>query len=120
MAQRGGRRQGTPGKAYSNRTDLNANRAPQTGTQTAAAGGQSLAAPQTWTTPDQVPKLNDPTSRPTEPVTAGLPSGPGPGPEALGFTPRGNDIRTLQAAYLRYPSPHLRRAIEYLSAKGRL
>ena len=35
-------------------------------------------------TPDEVPNLNDPTSRPTEPVTTGLPYGPGAGPEAMG------------------------------------
>ena len=27
--------------------------------------------------------LTDPTQRPNEPITAGLPSGPGPGPEAI-------------------------------------
>jgi len=31
-------------------------------------------------TPDMVPSLTDPTQRPNEPLTAGLPSGPGPGP----------------------------------------
>jgi hypothetical protein len=67
-----------------------------------------------------VPKLNDPTARPTEPVTAGLMSGPGDGPEALGYMPRSSDILTLQAAYMRNPTPQLRRVIEYLSTKGRL
>lgn len=119
MAQRGGRRQGAPGKAYSNRTDLNMVRAPQQGTQTAAAGGQSLATP-SFVTPDQVPKLNDPSARPQEPVTTGLSLGPGDGPTALGYTPRPEAVRTLQAAYLRTPTPELRRAIEYLSSKGAL
>lgn len=33
--------------------------------------------------PGQLPFL-EPTQRPNEPVTAGLPTGPGPGPEAIG------------------------------------
>jgi hypothetical protein len=33
------------------------------------------------------PQLGAPSARPMEPVTAGLPSGPGPGPEALGTQP---------------------------------
>lgn len=118
MATRGGRRQGAPGKAYGQRTDLNVNRAPQTGTQTAAAGGQTLAG-QTWTTPDEVPRLNDPTSRPDEPVTTGLMVGPGAGPEAVGYVPVGGEVQTLQAAYMRNPTPELRRAIDYLASKGR-
>jgi hypothetical protein len=36
---RGGPRQGTPGKGYSNRTDLALNSASQTATNTAASGG---------------------------------------------------------------------------------
>lgn len=38
--------------------------------------------------------LLDPTQRPNEPVSAGLPSGPGPGPEAL--DPRMNETRNLK------------------------
>src|SRR5690348_16582488 len=117
---RGGPRQGTPGAAYGNRTDLNANRKPSTqpirtprgmpygeaGRQAAAqkvlpipaapspsapsaasgsSGGSGSVLP-----PDvdpgallaSLPTLGGPTSRPTEPVTAGLPIGPGPGPES--------------------------------------
>lgn len=33
--------------------------------------------------------LGGPTQRPDEPVTAGIPLGPGPGPEALGLPPQG-------------------------------
>lgn len=39
-------------------------------------------------TPDDSPMLSDPTMRPDEPITAGLSSGPGPGPEALNLDPR--------------------------------
>jgi hypothetical protein len=88
---RGGRRRGTPGKAYSNRNDLMQGYNPTTGLTTPAAGGQAApSAPaqslsseppqRAFTTPDQTPSISDPTGRPNEPLTAGLPSGPGPGP----------------------------------------
>lgn len=32
---------------------------------------------------EDAPFLDDPTAEPDQPITAGLPSGPGPGPEAL-------------------------------------
>lgn len=119
MAERGGRRSGRPGVGYSNRTDLLTQRAPQQGQQTAAAGAQAQPAAQ-FITPDMVPKLNDPTARPSEPVTAGLMTGPGPGPEALGYVPPAQIVQKVQAAYLRNPTPELRKAIEYLSSKGAL
>lgn len=92
---RGGPRQGTAGKAYSNRTDLSVNRAPNTG-NTAATGGVAAPAPQRDTVsrsepagptmpstfPEDTPMLSDPTQRPGEPITAGLPIGAGPGPSA--------------------------------------
>lgn len=119
MAQRGGRRSGTPGVGYSNRTDLLTQRAPQTGQQTAAAGAQAVpSAP--VITPDMVPKLNDPTARPNEPVTAGLMNGPGPGPEVMGFTPTSPIVQKVQAAYLRNPTPELRKALDHLASKGAL
>ena len=87
----GGARQGTPGKAYSNRTDLATDMMPlpEAGTRTPASGGMGqsgedmLKAAQNAPRPiyaDDVPNLKDPTTRPAEPVTAGLPTGPGPGP----------------------------------------
>jgi len=39
--------------------------------------------------------LNQPTARPDEPITAGLSTGPGPGPEILG--PSDPDLATLRA-----------------------
>lgn len=89
---RGGRRSGTPGVAYPNRTDLSANRAPQTGANTAASAGvqapaHTVSAPPPpppqpqglGLTPDQTPNLFDP-GQPGKPLTSGLPTGPGPGP----------------------------------------
>ena len=79
---RGGRRKGTPGVAYANRTDLAQSPAPQTGTQTAASGGVEPSANPLagMPSPDDTPGLSDPTQYPDEPITAGLPIGAGPGP----------------------------------------
>jgi hypothetical protein len=106
----GGRRQGTPGKGYSNRTDL----------LTASGGMVAPARPPepTWMSPDQVPKLDDPTARPNEPVTHGLDTGPGGGPEALGTLPGNPILASVRAAYLRNPTPELRRTLAYITSAG--
>lgn len=123
---RGGSRQGTPGKGYSNRTDLMANRQPQSGANTAAAAGQ-VAPPAQGGGQEQapfvdpttrVPKLDDPSGRPTEPVTTGLFSGPGAGPEAIGPLPPDPVAANIEAAYLAMPTPELRRVIQRFRAKG--
>lgn len=132
---RGGRRQGTPGTPYSNRSDLrqpirtitgqqygeraaleNAQRAiplpNTTSVPTPAAPEQAPAAP------PMVPGALDfarASERPNEPVTAGLPTGPGPGPEILGLggQPAADDIgQTLRAIYQANPSNDLLRLIE--------
>jgi hypothetical protein len=104
---RGGKRQGTVGTAYSNRSDLNAPKPPALvpvggpygerknlveaqqavpiappppgGAPVAPIGPQ--AAPGG---PVEPPAFHRPTERPQEPLTHGLPSGPGGGPEVLG------------------------------------
>lgn len=112
---RGGMRAGTPGQAYTNRTDLNAQRtlplqaapgqtygarqaqlqaqhavpmAPQPGTPPTPTG-----APQPQQGPPIPPgafgDLHRPTERPYEPVTTGINSGPGAGSEVL---PQGGQI----------------------------
>jgi hypothetical protein len=75
---RGGKRQGTPGKGYSNRTDL-MNNYDQQSASPAAGGVEATRAP--MQTPDDTPGLSDPTQFPDEPITAGLPIGAGPGPQ---------------------------------------
>ena len=77
---RGGKRQGTPGKGYANRTDLMMQ--PDMQKNTAATGGmeQRVPAPSP-VTPEDSPNLSAPTQRPDEPITAGLPIGAGPGPQ---------------------------------------
>jgi hypothetical protein len=91
---RGGPRQGTPGTAYANRTDLQGNgqgRQPvsvptglpygerQQLQQSQQAVPMAGAAPQLPPAP-----FNRPTDLPDQPVTHGLPFGPGGGPEVLG------------------------------------
>jgi hypothetical protein len=44
--------------------------------------------------------LLDPTGRPQEPITAGMASGPGPGPEALGPDPRLADTRLVRDKWM--------------------
>ena len=108
-AKQGGARQGTPGKGYANRTDLSVNR--DMSKNTAATGG--MPAPshgETMRPPEppakyasDSPNLTDPTNRPGEPITAGLPSGPGPGPEALaGYDPRIAETQMMKQKWMPY------------------
>lgn len=53
---------------------------------------QALAAAQAMAPPSNL--LSQPSARPNEPLTAGLPIGPGPGPEALASGDRA--VRTLR------------------------
>lgn len=61
------------------------------------------------------PSLTAPSARPSEPVQAGLPMGPGPGPEALG-TMGGAEVtvETLRALRRRYPSPTLDAMLKHM------
>jgi hypothetical protein len=126
---RGGRRNGAPGVAYPNRRDLNqpVRTAPgqpygQAGQQ--AAAQQAIPLPQqpsvqTAPVPSQAPTppepglLHAPTTRPGEPVTAGLPVGPGPGTEALGPLGQPDDqvLANLYRAYQVAPNEGLRQII---------
>jgi hypothetical protein len=126
---RGGKRQGRPGVGYSNRTDLMApgGRMPNVpGPASPASGAQSAppASPRggtevpAWISPDQTPRLNDPSGRPAEPLTTGLMSGPGRGPEALGPTPPSPVLASLEASYAAMPTPQLRRVIARFRAQG--
>ena len=120
---RGGKRNGTPGRAYSNRTDLTLSYG---GGNTAATGGMTPPADQSPLLPaisaSEVPNLGDPTMRPAEPVTTGLPVGPGGGPEALGPMPPSpmDPVRqAIQAMMLVSPNPDLVRILNRLSYEGR-
>lgn len=95
---RGGKRQGTPGRGYSNRTDLAMD--PNMAQNTAATGGEGGGMPNlapSPRSPEDTPMLLDPTGRPQEPITAGMASGAGPGPEALtGMDPRQAEAQTMK------------------------
>jgi hypothetical protein len=139
---RGGRRSGTQGKAYASRTDLampmmaapgqqygkvteqmDAQRAlpmARAATDIPPAPSQApraAAAAPPVPLPGQLTSLDAPTQRPTEPITAGLDIGPGPGPEALGELGgyAGDDVgMELRAIYSRFPTEDLRRVLEML------
>ena len=139
---KGGKREGSSQTAYSNRTDLN-NRGPQpittvpgqtygqaamqedaqravpmAGTPQPPAAAPTAAAsepaPPPGPGPGEIPWLH-PSERPDEPVTAGLQSGPGPGPEALSGSPGGqaklSDILGQAAAH-----PAASSQVQYLAA----
>jgi hypothetical protein len=134
----GGPRAGQPGKSYPNRTDLNAQAVRTTPGQTygaqtaqaqaqqavpmagaaqpAAAGSQPdlQALTANMPQPGSLGALHDPTSRPNEPLTAGLPTGAGPGPSAL---PTAGDptLATLRGIYSKFPSPDILRLIQAAS-----
>lgn len=120
MASRGGRRQGRPGKAYSNRTDLSTDYMPSTAQMTPASGpppysgggasnvGQQPVVPHL--TPEDVPSLTDPTTRPDEPADFGL---------GQSFAmPAPHYVNMLHGAYMANPTPELKRAIDLLVSKG--
>ncbi len=123
---RGGPRQGAPGKAYTNRSDMT--QAPravpgqtygQAGAQLAsqqsvplpagapAGGGGAPSAVQGQSPAPPLTPINAPTQRPGEPLTTGIASGPGLGPEALGMAPAPEDptIHILKGILSRYPNP---------------
>jgi hypothetical protein len=121
---RGGKRQGTQGKGYSNRTDLGMDYAaggnPATGGQEAPQQQRQFVPPAIGA--DQVPNIGDPTARPNEPVTAGLQSGLGPGPEAMPPMPPSptDPIRqVIQAMLMMQPNPDLVRVLNRLTYEGR-
>lgn len=96
---RGGRRRGTPGRAYANRTDLATDYAMERGSP-AAGGMADLAAAEQGmplVTPDDLPGLSDPTQFPDQPIESGLMVGPGSGPEVLqNRDPRADETQRLK------------------------
>ena len=142
----GGRRQGRPGRKYPNRSDMR--QAPKAVPgQTYGAAKQQLDAQKVIplpTTPGPsaaapssgaaalagtvggggmpVVPLDAPSTRPNEPITHGLPTGAGGGPEALNLPPQmGEDqniLATLRGLYQAYPSSDIAGLIAELDARG--
>lgn len=78
----------------------------------------TLAAAQQFQ-PPPVTGMGEPSERPGEPVTAGLPIGAGPGPEVMGgMTGTEPALETLRAIYMQYPSETIRELIEDMEAEG--
>ena len=128
---RGGVRQGTPGKSYSNRSDLNASRQPVQSVKGQAYGKRKAqedaqqAVPLPKVTPGSFGPIDRPTDNPQEPVTAGLPFGPGSGPETLMAPQMGdgeyeNARIKLMALYRKSPSNALLAVIEHLEQTGEM
>lgn len=129
---RGGARAGAPGKSYSNRSDLNqavkvAPGEPYGQRQQLEQAQQAVPLPNNTNTPaaPQAPPqggpmpalpgaqpFTRPTERPNEPVTAGLPVGAGPGPEALSTSAPDTIGAQLVAMYRQNPNNDLLRLIE--------
>jgi hypothetical protein len=79
------------------------------------------------TTPNQMsPQISnvgifEPTMRPDEPLTAGLPTGEGPGPEVLNTPVTAPDQLSVlaRAMFAANPTPQLRRVVEAFMQEGR-
>jgi hypothetical protein len=139
------RQKGTPGRAYPNRKDL---RKASKQLPVKAATGQPygvrkqqieaqraqplpaaptpdfaslLQAAEAFDPGERLP-LDRPTERPDEPLTAGLPIGAGPGPEALDLSnfPRFTEspLNQLRAIYQRTGSEAIRELIEEMETRG--
>ena len=136
---RGGRRSGKPGKAYGNRTDLHGSRpaiaeyrgqgygerkeqvdaqravpvAPPPTSSVPGAAEAAATAPQ-GPAPGTLGDLLGPSARPNEPLSHGMPFGPGPGPGALPMANLNDDpeLAALRAIYRANPSRALRELIE--------
>lgn len=127
MAGRGGLVPATPGKAYPNRTDMN--RQPvQVGPSQQYGQGETLRRAQQAVplpAPEGPPpgspevSLHAPTARPAEPITAGMPFGPGGGPELLPQPAQTTPVRDiLVELYRRTPVPELAKLIEQYDQSG--
>jgi hypothetical protein len=84
----------------------------EAGKQLASQSAVPMGAPPTEAPvlqPGQLGALNRPTERPTEPVTAGAPFGPGRTAPTGMAVPRNNDpvLNELRALYMAYPSDEL-------------
>lgn len=63
--------------------------------------------------------LTNPTDMPSQPVTAGLPTGPGPGPEALGVKPRNTPVaQTMTLLAETLGDPRIARMAQRASMRG--
>lgn len=83
-------------------------------------------APMQGGQPPKATPLHAPTEHPNEPVTAGAPFGPGPGPAQPAFDPNADAqpgidpaAAIIRSAYAVHPSPELGALMNYLETQGR-
>lgn len=137
--QHGGRRQGEPGGQYTNRKDMQQGARAVPGQVYGEAGAQ-IAAQQAVPLPRQAPApgtvgspaaqgpsagapltpMDAPSQRPGEPLTTGIASGAGPGPEVLHGTPGPPEdptLATLKGILARYPNQDLQALVAQASAR---
>lgn len=130
---RGGRRNGAPGKAYSNRSDL---QGPPKANFTGQAYGQAKAQADSQAAvlvaaPPQAPPVEqvagpapgslgftDPTGLPDQPLTHGLTGGNGPGPEVLPSGMQDMSLAQAKAVYRLYPTEGMRQLLEWWEAEA--
>lgn len=134
---KGGARSGTQGTNYTNRTDLNAQPvrvapskqygqgAAQEAAQkivplaNTAGGGAPAPMPMpAGPVPGDHGPFNRPTDMPQQPVTTGLPFGPGPGPEALGMPQRPKVSQTIAQIASMSNDPELLALAQRAQAQG--
>ena len=112
---RGGKRQGQPGKSYSNRTDMNVDRAVQPGSS--AAPPPQPQAPVQRVLPDDIPTLNSPTAQPEIDMASGIRAAD----PSMFAAPSNPDSVLLLAALQASPDdPDLKRLRDRMIMKGAL
>lgn len=91
-----------PGQDYGQKTaDLNTQRtAPMAGQKPVPTPPTPQPAQVSHPTPYQGGDFGAPTANPAEPVTAGAPAGPGPGPEVLGGAPSAGEPGAMPTGYV--------------------
>lgn len=106
----------TPGGTYG---DVKAQEDAQAAIPLPAQQQPQVLAPRPAPAPVDFGPFNRPTERPDEPVTAGLPIGPGAGPEAIAY---GEDDALLeaQALYAATGSEEMRGVVEELQTRAGL
>lgn len=132
----GGKRQGRQGVAYANRSDLNSDRKQAVQVAAGQPYGERAALEQAQRAiplpaappvsaappppaPGSFGAFTRPTEVPNEPLTAGLPIGPGAGPEALASAPNpaGDVEAQLLAMYRQSPNNDILRLLRTVRSR---
>lgn len=91
--------------------------APMAAKQTTRISGSSAAANVAGMPP--ITRLDAPTERPNEPMTNGMPFGPGAGPEALAVQRQASPLSSTMAKLIQYDTTgELNELYDYLISRG--